>query len=89
MDSIKFTIYTVFVFKLYLKSMVINSLHKYCHSMVICDSIFELHLNCCYTPVVVTYCYKQQKIFSKNKKDLGIACHTPPLKKVKKQGEMP
>jgi len=38
-DSIKFTIYTVFAFKPYLKSMVINSLHKYCRSMVICDSI--------------------------------------------------
>jgi len=32
---------------------------------------------------------KKQKIFSENKKDLGMACHTPPLKKVKKQGEMP
>ena len=36
------------------------------------------------------YCYcKKQKIFSENKKDLGMACHTPPLKKVRKQGEMP
>jgi len=26
---------------------------------------------------------------SKNKKDLGMACHIPPLKKAKKQGEMP
>jgi len=25
----------------------------------------------------------------KNKMDLGMACHTPPLKKAKKQGEMP
>ena len=25
----------------------------------------------------------------KHKKDLGMACHTPPLKKVKKQGKMP
>jgi len=34
--------------------------------------------------------YTKSKKFSlKNKKDLGMACHTPPLKKVKKQGEMP
>jgi len=32
---------------------------------------------------------KKQKIFSENKKDLGMACHIPPLKKAKKQGEMP
>ena len=33
---------------------------------------------------------KKQKIFSEKKKmDLGMACHTPPLKKAKKQGEMP
>ena len=32
---------------------------------------------------------KKQKNFSEKKKDLGMACHTPPLKKVKKQGEMP
>lgn len=35
---------------------VTSWLHKHCHSMVICDSILELRLNCCYTPVV-TYCY--------------------------------
>ena len=29
---------------------------------------------------------KKQKIFS-NKKDLGMICHTPSLKEVKKQGE--
>jgi len=27
-------------------------------------------------------------IYLKNRKDLGMACHTPPLKKVKKQGDM-
>ena len=32
---------------------------------------------------------KKQKIFSEKQKDLGMAYHTPPLKKVKKQGEMP
>jgi len=33
---------------------------------------------------------KKQKNFSpKNKKALGMACHIPPLKKAKKQGEMP
>ena len=32
---------------------------------------------------------QKQKISLKNKKDLGIACHTAPLKKAKKQGEMP
>ena len=31
---------------------------------------------------------KKQKISSKNKKDLGMACHIPPLKKAKKPGEM-
>jgi len=33
--------------------------------------------------------YKKQKIFSKNKKDSGMACRIPPLKKAKKQGEIP
>jgi len=33
--------------------------------------------------------YKKQKIFSKNKKDSVMACRIPPLKKAKKQGEMP
>jgi len=32
---------------------------------------------------------QEAKIFFENKMDLGMACHTPPLKKVKKQGEMP
>ena len=32
---------------------------------------------------------KKQKFSPKNKKDLGMACHIPPLKKGKKQGEMP
>ena len=32
---------------------------------------------------------RSKKISLKNKKDLGIACHIPPLKKAKKQGEMP
>jgi len=33
--------------------------------------------------------YKKQKIFSDKQNDLGMACHIPPLKKAKKQGEMP
>jgi len=32
---------------------------------------------------------RSKKISPKNKKDLGMAYHTSPLKKVKKQGEMP
>jgi len=32
---------------------------------------------------------KKQKFSPNNKKDLGITCHIPPLKKAKKQGEMP
>ena len=32
---------------------------------------------------------RSKKISPKHKKNLGMACHTPPLKKVKKQGEMP
>ena len=36
----------------------------------------------------LVHLYKKQKISLKNKKDLGMACHTPPLKKVKKQCEM-
>jgi len=32
---------------------------------------------------------RSKKVYPKNKKDLGMAYHTPPLKKVKKQGEMP
>ena len=36
------------------------------------------------------YVLKRSKKFSpKNKKDSGMACHTPLLQKVKKQGEMP
>ena len=31
---------------------------------------------------------RSKKFSPKNKKDLGMACHTPPLKKVKKQGEI-
>jgi len=30
-----------------------------------------------------------KKFSPKNKKDLGMAYHIPPLKKAKKQGEMP
>jgi len=41
-----------------------------------------------YESIVVTV-HLKQKFALKNKKDLGMACHTPPLKKVKKQGEMP
>jgi len=33
--------------------------------------------------------YKKQKFSPKNKKDLRMAYRNPPLKKVKKQGEMP
>ena len=32
---------------------------------------------------------RSKKISPKNKKDLGMACHIPPLKKAKKPGEMP
>ena len=32
---------------------------------------------------------KKQKFYLKNKKDLGMAYYTLPLKKVKKQGEIP
>jgi len=32
---------------------------------------------------------RSKNIFPKNKKDLGVACHTPRLKKVKKEKEMP
>jgi len=32
---------------------------------------------------------KKQKFSPKNKKDVGMVCHIPPLKKAKKQGEMP
>jgi len=35
------------------------------------------------------YITTSKKFSPKNKKDLGMACHTPPLTKVKKQGEMP
>jgi len=32
---------------------------------------------------------RSKKFSPKNKKDLGMACHIPPLKKAKKQGEKP
>jgi len=32
---------------------------------------------------------KKPKLFSEKQKDLGMACHIPPLKKAKKLGEMP
>ena len=35
------------------------------------------------------YTTRSKKFSPKNRKDLGMACHTLPLKKVKKQGEMP
>ena len=39
---------------------------------------------------LTTLKFTGSKTFSpKNKKNLGMACHTPPLKKVKKQGKMP
>jgi len=34
-------------------------------------------------------CTRSKKFSPKNKKDLGMACHVPPLKKAKKQGEIP
>jgi len=37
----------------------------------------------------MTIATRSKKFFPKKKKDLGMACHTPPLKKTKKQGEMP
>jgi len=42
-------------------------------------------------PVVheTTYIQEAKNFLRKTKSDLGMACHTPPLKKVKKQGEMP
>ena len=41
---------------------------------------FEERWVCMYT--------RSKKFTLKSKKDLGMACHTPPLKRVKKQGEM-
>ena len=38
--------------------------------------------------ITVTIC-KKQNISPKNKKNVGMACHAPLLKKVNKQGEMP
>jgi len=35
------------------------------------------------------YTTRSKKFSLKNKKDLGMAYHTPPLKKVKMQGEIP
>ena len=41
-------------------------------------------------PFISRHIVTRSKKFSpKNKKDLGMACHIPPLKKAKKQGEMP
>ena len=40
----------------------------------------------CYSKYNIT---RSKKFSPKNKKDLGMACHIPPLKKAKKQGEMP
>ena len=50
-----------------------------------CPWLLELHDSIVYTQNE----YKKQKIFSEKQKDLGMACHTPPLEEVKKQGEMP
>ena len=41
------------------------------------------------TSVSMYYSTRSKKFSLKNKKDLGMACHIPPLKKAKKQGEMP
>jgi len=38
---------------------------------------------------IINVLQEAKKFYLKNKKDLGMACHTPPLKKVKKQGGMP
>jgi len=41
-------------------------------------------------PFTLIYSYTRSKKLSlRSKNDLGMACHTPLLKKVKKQGEMP
>ena len=42
-------------------------------------------------PFATATIYKQEakNFLQKNKKDLGMACHIPPLKKARKQGEMP
>jgi len=42
--------------------------------------LFRLHLQ---------HSTRSKKFSPKNKKDLGMACHIPPLKKAKKQEEMP
>ena len=39
--------------------------------------------------VTVILLKQEEKNFLQKKKDLGMVCHTLPLKKVKKQGEMP
>jgi len=36
-----------------------------------------------------SYSYTRKKKISKKLRDLVMACHTPPLEKAKKQGEMP
>jgi len=35
------------------------------------------------------YVQEPKKFYPENEKDLGMACHTPPLKKAKKQEKMP
>jgi len=48
------------------------------------------HIQGILAPFQVYFLYTRSKKFSpKNKKDLGMAYHIPPLKKAKKQGEMP
>jgi len=55
---------------------LIGSCHRISHHLCL--------LVCC----IYSY-YKKQKNLSEKQKNLGMACHTPPLKKVKKQGKMP
>ena len=50
-----------------------------------------LAVNCCMHETSIALWVRQEakNFLQKNRKDLGMACHIPPLKKVKKQGEMP
>ena len=54
--------------------------HKHSHSLQL-----AIH-----TQLAQHYIQQEAKFKKKiNKKDLGMACHTPPLKKAKKQWEIP
>jgi len=39
--------------------------------------------------ICLLYIQEAKNFFPKKENDLGMACHIPPLKKAKKQGEMP